>query len=134
MKYALALVWETGLIYMGIEKPMIVGDNKELTAEFRTIKSKFSHISALHDLVCRQHHIQHHTDESTVRKDYTAVEPDKELAGLHTRGLKEPLEESLFIDQNGKKFLAVFFPSKSAPLLPLPRRFRAHPWSAGHEA
>ena len=98
---------ETGLIYMGIEKPMIVGDNKGTTAEFRTIKSKFSHISAY--MTSYAGNITYSTDESTVRKDYTAVEPDKELAGLHTRGLKEPLEESLFIDQNGKKILGSVF-------------------------
>ena len=37
---------ETGLIYMGIEKPMIVGDNKGTADEFSKIKSKFGHITA----------------------------------------------------------------------------------------
>ena len=60
---------ETGLIYMGIEKPMVVGDNKGTTAEFRTIKSKFNHISAY--MTSYAGNITYSTDESTVRKDYT---------------------------------------------------------------
>ena len=104
---------ETGLIYMGIEKPMIVGDNKGTAEEFTKIKSKFNHISAY--MTSYAGNITYSTDESILRKDYSAVEKNKDLASLHTRGLKEPLEEAVFIDQNGKKILGSVFSIKNQP-------------------
>ncbi|KAF5084619.1 Methyl-accepting chemotaxis protein (MCP) signaling domain protein [anaerobic digester metagenome] len=98
---------ETGLIYMGIEKPMIVGDNKGTADEFSKIKSKFGHITAY--MTSYAGNITYSTDDTTLRKDFTAVEADKELAGLHVRGLKQPIEEAIFIDQNGKKILGSVF-------------------------
>ena len=68
---------ETGLIYMGIEKPMIVGDNKGTTEEFSKIKNKFNHISAY--MTSYAGNITYSTDDSTVRKDYTTVEQNKEV-------------------------------------------------------
>ena len=104
---------ETGLIYMGIEKPMIVGDNKGTAEEFSKIKKNFNHISAY--MTSYAGNITYSTDESVVRKDYTTVEADKSLAGLHVRGLKEPLEEAVFIDQNDKKILGSVFSIKNQP-------------------
>ena len=104
---------ETGLIYMGIEKPMIVGDNKGTAEEFTKIKNKFNHISAY--MTSYAGNITYSTDESILRKDYSAVEKNNELASLHTRGLKEPLEEAVFIDQNGKKILGSVFSIKNQP-------------------
>ncbi|MBT9749181.1 HAMP domain-containing protein [Desulfovibrio desulfuricans] len=98
---------ETGLIYMGIEKPMIVGDNKGTADEFSKIKSKFGHITAY--MTSYAGNITYSTDDTTLRKDFAAVEADKDLAGLHVRGLKQPIEEAIFIDQNGKKILGSVF-------------------------
>ena len=98
---------ESGLIYMGIEKPMIVGDNKGTADEFGKIKSKFGHITAY--MTSYTGNITYSTDDTTLRKDFATVEADKELAGLHVRGLKQPIEEAVFIDQNGKKILGSVF-------------------------
>ncbi|HZF60447.1 MAG TPA: methyl-accepting chemotaxis protein [Desulfovibrio sp.] len=98
---------ETGLIYMGIEKPMIVGDNKGTADEFGKIKSKFGHITAY--MTSYTGNITYSTDDTTLRKVFATVEADKELAGLHVRGLKQPIEEAVFIDQNGKKILGSVF-------------------------
>ena len=81
---------ETGLIYMGIEKPMIVGDNKGTADEFSKIKSKFGHITAY--MTSYAGNITYSTDDTTLRKDFATVETDKELEGLHARGLKQPIE------------------------------------------
>ena len=98
---------ETGLIYMGIEKPMIVGDNKGTADEFSKIKSKFGHITAY--MTSYTGNITYSTDGTTLRKDFATVEADKELENLHLRGLKQPIEEAVFIDQNGKKILGSVF-------------------------
>ena len=98
---------ESGLIYMGIEKPMIVGANKGTADEFGKIKSKFGHITAY--MTSYTGNITYSTDDTTLRKDFATVEADKELAGLHVRGLKQPIEEAVFIDQNGKKILGSVF-------------------------
>ena len=98
---------ESGLIYMGIEKPMIVGDNKGTADEFGKIKSKFGHITAY--MTSYTGNITYSTDDTPLRKDFATVEADKELAGLHVRGLKQPIEEAVFIDQNGKKILGSVF-------------------------
>ena len=98
---------ETGLIYMGIEKPMIVGDNEGTAEEFSKIKTKFSHVSAY--MTSYKGNITYSTDESTVRKDFTAVEADKKLAELHELGLKKPIEEAVFVDKGDKKILGSVF-------------------------
>ncbi|WP_374290304.1 methyl-accepting chemotaxis protein [Desulfovibrio desulfuricans] len=104
---------ETGLIYMGIEKPMIVGDNKGTADEFTKIKKKFGHITAY--MTSYTGNITYSTDENVARKDFAAVEADKELADLHARGLKQPLEESVFLNQNGKKILGSVFSIANQP-------------------
>ncbi|GFK93798.1 Methyl-accepting chemotaxis protein McpQ [Fundidesulfovibrio magnetotacticus] len=95
---------EADLAYMGIEKPMIVGDNKGTIAEFQAIRSKFKDLSA--HMTSYTGNVTYSTDEAAVRKDLAQVFASPELEGLHRRGLKEAVRESVFVDKGDKKFLA----------------------------
>ncbi|MFZ5427527.1 MAG: methyl-accepting chemotaxis protein [Thermodesulfobacteriota bacterium] len=95
---------EADLAYMGIEKPMIVGDNKATIAEFAAIKNKFSDLSAY--MTSFAGNVTYSTDEKAVRKDLQAVIAEPDLVALHKRGLKENIRESAFIDLDGRKILA----------------------------
>ena len=95
---------EADLAYMGIEKPMIVGDNKGTIAEFAAIREKFKGLSA--SMTSYTGNVTYSTDPSQVRKDFAAAAGSEDLARLHQRGLKENIRESIFFDRDGKHLLA----------------------------
>jgi methyl-accepting chemotaxis protein len=95
---------EADLAYMGIEKPMVVGDNKSTIAEFAAIGTKFKDLTAY--MTSYTGNVTYSTDTGTVRKNYASVAGNEELAKLHQRGLKENIRESVFLDMGGKKVLA----------------------------
>jgi methyl-accepting chemotaxis protein len=95
---------EADLAYMGIEKPMVVGDNKGTIAEFSSIREKFPNLTAY--MTSYTGNVTYSTDPSAVRKDFSAVARSEELAKMNARGLKEKLRESAFLDIGGKKILA----------------------------
>ena len=95
---------EADLAYMGIEKPMVVGDNKGTIAEFAAIRDKFKGLSA--HMTSYTGNVTYSTDSSLVRREYSASAGSEELVKLHQRGLKENIRESIFLDRDGKKLLA----------------------------
>jgi len=100
----LAAEAEADLAYMGIEKPMIVGDNKATIQEFAAIRSKFKDLTAY--MTAYTGNVTYSTEPGSVRKDFATQAGNEELAALHKRGLKESLRESIFLDKDGKKMLA----------------------------
>jgi len=95
---------EADLAYMGIEKPMVVGDNKATIAEFASIGTKFRDLSAY--MTSHTGNVTYSTDTETVRKDYKSIANNETLTKLHLKGLKENLRESVFLDISDKKVLA----------------------------
>jgi methyl-accepting chemotaxis protein len=95
---------EADLAYMGIEKPMVVGDNRSTIQEFADIRSKFKDLTAY--MTSYTGNVTYSTEQVAVRKDFAQVAGSPELAELSRRGLKENLRESAFVDLDGKKMLA----------------------------
>ena len=95
---------EADLAYMGIEKPMVVGDNKSTIAEFAAIGTKFKDLTAY--MTSYTGNVTYSTDTGAVRKEYASVAGNDVLAKLHQRGLKENIRESVFLDMGSRKILA----------------------------
>ena len=72
---------ETELMYMGIEKPMVIGDNKGTAEEFKKIQNKFSSVTAY--MTSYAGNITYSTDESSLRKDFSKIEKNSDMAALH---------------------------------------------------
>lgn len=100
---------ETGLIYMGIEKPMIVGDNKGTADEFSKIKSKFGHITAY--MTSYAGNITYSTDDTTLRKGFAAVEADQGgWRACMCAASNSPLRKPFLLTRTVKKILGSVFP------------------------
>ena len=95
---------EADLAYMGIEKPMTVGDNKSTIAEFATIKDKFTDLSA--HMISYSGNTTYSTDNRNIRKDFSSMFKNDTLISLVNEGLKNKIRKSSFIDFDNKKIMA----------------------------
>lgn len=105
---------EADLAYMGIEKPMIVGDNNATINEFENMKKKFVHINSF--MTSYTGNITYSTNLSVVRKDFSSVAGNDELKKLHEKALKENIRESVFLEVNGKRVLARVITISNQPM------------------
>ena len=91
---------EADLAYMGIEKPMVVGDNKATMAEFAAIKSKFTDITAY--MTSFMGDITYSTEPGLERKDFSSVLQGDNLVITSYSIHYTKLYESLWISCDGR--------------------------------
>ena len=95
---------EADLAFIGIEKPMLVGDNNATKLEFATIKQKFKDMSVY--LTSYSGNVTYSTDQSAVRKDLATLLHSGAVVELHRKGLKQAVRETAFVNEDGRDMLA----------------------------
>jgi len=104
---------EADVLFLGIEKPMVVGDSEGTTKEFRTIKEKFPLVAAY--MTAFDGSVTYSTDEAILRRPVTEALPDAAIRPLLERGLKQPIRESTFLDSGGRHRVARVISIPNAP-------------------
>ena len=104
---------EADLLYMSIEKPMVVGDSQATIAEFKAIREKFPKVSAY--LASYTGNVTYSTRDDAVRQDMVKALPEASLKPLLEQSLKQQVKDSLFLDRDGKRLLARVTSIPNAP-------------------
>jgi methyl-accepting chemotaxis protein len=95
---------EADLLFMLIEKPMVIGDSEGTTAEFNLIREKFHDVTAF--LASFTGSVTYSTLEGVLRQDMKKVLPAAEIQPLLQKSQKEAIRESLFLEYEGKRHIA----------------------------
>ncbi|AGW12301.1 methyl-accepting chemotaxis protein [Megalodesulfovibrio gigas] len=104
---------EAELLYLSIEKPMIVGDDASTRKEFATLGRKFTETSLY--LTDFTGNITYSTTSSDVRRDFAQAVNVPAIQAMLQKGLAQPIREGSLVQTDGRSLFVEVFSVENQP-------------------